>query len=253
MKTTSSYPDKTGRKNTSRAYPGNSDRYSDSNRSYRRNYDYDEPNFPEDNAYYNTYDRGNRHNYEKDYNAFDRSHYNSPGREGYDLYNREHNSYPDESYKGYNSRNYDGVNSYGHGLNEDKRYRYEGYDRSEGYKGRNSDDYRNSRTDDYYDPSDTYNRRDERGYTYRHDEDYEREERNPGPEGRYSWGREDRDRSKGYYGYYESYPSYGQSESYSDHERYSGKTGSYRSRTDQYGEKDFDDSRRANIWDRRFW
>ncbi len=68
---------------------------------------------------------------------------------------------------------------------------------NEGYNGRNASDYNSSSYGDrYYDPSDNYNRRDGRGYTYGHDEDYERENRRPKHRGRYSWGQENEDRTR---------------------------------------------------------
>jgi|GEM_PF-4224249 len=152
----------------------------------------------------------------------------------------------------YDSSQRHGIRS-GSGAREDSyngRYRdNRDYD-NPGYNGRNASDYgKDYDTGHYYDPSDHYNRGDSKGYTYRHDEDYERELRNPGPKGYYSWGRENEDRSGRNYGYYESYPSYGQSESLSDHERYTGKT-SGRSRTDRYGETEYEDRRNQNVRDR---
>lgn len=231
MKTSDSYRDEPGR-NSRDAH--SSERNRNSNERDRDN----ERLFPEDRKYYNSYDRNNRKNYEPDYNAYDRSH--SP-------YDRDRERY------GYNRR-FEGRSDNRATFNEDQNYRYEGYDRSEGYRGRDSGDYDHHAPywSDYYDAADNHSRHDGHGYTYRVDEDYERERLNPGPKGHYSWGRVDEDQSKGSYGYYESYPSYGQSESYSDHERYSGKTGDYKTPTDEYGETD-SENKRKNIRDRRFW
>jgi hypothetical protein len=89
--------------------------------------------------------------------------------------------------------------------------RYGNDEMNEGYAGRNSNDYRNDYGGSrYYDPSDY-----ERG-GYRREEDNGNRNYN---ENREYENRYDRNNQGRYnYDYYESYPSYGQSAPYSDHE-----------------------------------
>jgi hypothetical protein len=247
MKTPGSYRDQPGRKNRDfSSREGREGNYRDSSDRDREN----DRLFPEDRNYQNNYDRNNRTSYEKGYNNYDRTHSN-PNQYDYDFWNRESTSRENNPARPSGLQN----DNTGRAFDEDRNYRNEGFDRAEGYRGRNSDDYDHHAPywNDYYDASDNYRRRDSHGYTYGYDEDYEREKLNPGPKGFYSWGRVNEDGSKGNYGYYESYPSYGQAESYSDHERYSGKTAGYKTKIDEYGETDVPENRKPNIRDRRYW
>lgn len=279
----SRYEDNTGRYSDDAYRRNREDRFRafPEDRNYENSYDRDNRSYYEKD--YNAYDRmhmnrnsGRGHNAYNSDTRRDPDSYNFRRSGGYGRQsNPDTNGYYDADSQSYNDRYSTGSDiwpkdrerrtytsakrrdtSYnrnsGNNNNYDSRYNeYRDFD-NYGYNGRNASDY-NSRYygENSYDPADHFNRRDGRGYTYRYDEDYERENRNPGPEGRYSWGRENA-RTKGDYGYYESYPSYGQSETYNDHERYAGKRGNYRSHTDEYGETGYEDNyARPNIRDRR--